>query len=376
MKYLSSLRDNPDFFKNKKVLLRADFNVPVDGGKISDTYRIDKTLPSINFLLSAGAHVVLISHTESSPSLKPVADHLSKKFPLRFMDDYFPVCQMGEYPAGEVTLFENLRRYPQEAANDMEFAKLLSSLADFYVNDAFSVSHRKHSSIVGVPEFLPSCAGFLFEEEVAGLSAALSPEKPLLFVLGGAKFETKLPLLRKFAERADYVFVGGALANDFFKAQGFETGRSLVSGLDLDLSDITSPPLKLPKDVVVIDENGETKTVMADEVGQNDEIVDIGLLSSQELADLLSRAKTVVWNGPLGNYEKGFSAGTKSIADAIISTQSVKAVVGGGDTVAAIGAGVHTLGDRIFVSTAGGAMLDYLLNETLPGIEALDKNPL
>jgi len=199
--------------KDRTALVRVDFNVPIKNGKVEDDFRIQKALPTIRFLQKKGAKVVLISHlgTDGKASMKPVADCLKK------------------YIKKNVTLLENIRKYPGEEKNDPKFAKKLSELGDFYVNEAFSVSHRKHASIVGLPKYLPSYAGFQLEEEVKNLSKVFKkPKHPFLFILGGAKFSTKMPLLKKYIKIADQIFIGGALANDFLKVEGYTVGKSLV----------------------------------------------------------------------------------------------------------------------------------------------------
>ena len=267
---------------------------------------------------------------------------------------------------GDVLLLENLRLSEEEEVNDGMFARSLAGLADIYVNEAFSVSHRRHASIVGVPEHLPSYAGFRLAEEVKHLEEALTPPAPFVFVLGGAKFETKVPLIRKFAARADTVFVGGALANDLFEAKGLETGTSLVSHADFDLSDVLEREnVILPEDVITDD--GATKAPSA--VEKDEAIMDAGPASVETLAAAVKSASFVVWNGPLGDYEHGYTDGTLGLAKAIGQSEA-RSVVGGGDTLAAIEE-LNILDQFSFVSTGGGAMLSYLAHEDLPGLKAL-----
>lgn len=372
MKYLIEHKED---FAGKKVLLRADLNVPIDSGVIEDQYRIEVLIPTINFLREAGAKIILTSHIEANhtlgeQTLKPVADILSKNFPIYFVESYFPDKNPdveAHLNNGEIVLFENLRKNDEEKNNDENFARVLAGYADIYVNEAFSTSHREHASIVSVPKFLPSYAGIQFQTEVKELSKGFNPEKPFVFILGGAKFETKLPILKKFFAKSDATFVGGALANDFFRSKGYEVGRSLVSNVPPHLHSFSEPPLHLPTDVVVT--GGGDRTTGLGDVRTEEKIVDIGPDSVDIVREIVFGAKTIIWNGPMGNYELGYAEGTRGVAKVIAETRCLS-IVGGGDTVACI----RKLGlqkNFTFLSTAGAAMMDFLLNETLPGIEAL-----
>jgi 3-phosphoglycerate kinase len=271
---------------------------------------------------------------------------------------------------GGVVLFENLRLHDGEKNNDKVFAESLARLGDVYVNDAFSVSHREHASVVGIPRLLPSFAGPLLEREVRELSVAFNPPHPFLFILGGAKFDTKLPLIEKFLTIADNVFIGGALANDIFKEKGFEVGFSVVSKKHVNLKPIISnKKLIIPKDVVVANPLNSRITRPDASPSADEKILDAGPETIASLADLLTETKCVVWNGPLGDYEHGFSKGTEGLARAIVES-GVKSIVGGGDTVAVL-RDIGLLDKFSFVSTGGGAMIDFLAQGTLPGIEAL-----
>lgn len=359
--------------KGKRVLLRLDLNVPIIGDEVRDDFRIKHSLPTIEFLQKAGARVIIISHLESEfvKSLSRVATYVSQFVPLKAfvsnLDDAEGVVKLLQ--DGEVIMLENLRIDPGEKANDPVFAGRLAHLADIYVNDAFAVSHREHASIVSVPKLLPSYAGPLLAREVEELSKAFNPPHPFLFILGGAKFDTKLPLIEKFIKIADYVFVGGALANDIFKEKGYEVGRSLVSKARLNLQHIESnPKLIVPVDVIVSSPiSRDAKS--AESISPDDAIMDAGPRTISELVDLMSEASFIIWNGPLGDYEKGFSEGTEALAKAIAES-GVTSIVGGGDTIASI-AKLGIVEDFSFVSTGGGAMLQFLVEETLPGIEAL-----
>jgi phosphoglycerate kinase len=368
-----TLNDIPEI-KGKKIILRVDFNVPIENGKVMDPYRIEKSLPTINFLRNKGARLLIISHLDekSGTTLAPVAEYLGHNFPVKFSGDFFGEASLNaitEIHEGEVILFENLRNNEGEESNDQAFAKNLASLGEIYVNDAFSVSHREHASIVGLPKFLPSYAGLQMEAEIKNLSEMFNPPHPFLFILGGAKFDTKLPLIQKFLTLADHVFVGGALANNFFKEEGLNVGKSLVTEGDFHIrEELADHKLILPPDVTVL-VDGKKVVKATNKVEDDESILDAGPETVQLLKDLMPELKCVLWNGPLGNYEKGFTEPTIELGK-ILASSDVKSIVGGGDTLAAISAsGVE---EKIsFVSTGGGAMLQFLLDETLPGIEAL-----
>ncbi len=367
----NSLSSIPNL-RSKRILLRLDLNVPIQNGEIQDDYRIKRSQKTLDFLKNAGARTVIVAHIDKKEgaSLAPVYEYLKKSIPVSFSN--LADAPQREISDGEFLLIENLRNDPREEANDEGFARELSALADVYINEAFSVSHRAHASIVGVPKFLPSYAGFLFEEEVRHLSESFNPPRPFLFILGGAKFETKMPLVEKFLKLADYCFIGGALANDFFKAKGFETGTSLVSKEKLDLKDfLENQKLSFPHDVLVSNDGAST-VKKSEGVGKNDLIVDAGPETLKELEKLISQSAFIVWNGPLGNYEKGFSKGTEELAKLIASSRS-RSVLGGGDTLAVV-MKLGLLEKFSFVSTGGGAMLEFLANETLVGIKALEES--
>lgn len=376
--------DEVSDLKGKKILLRLDLNVAVKDGKVFDDFDIQKSIPTVDFLRQKEAQTIIIAHIEdvegNPTTLLPVWDYLKGYFPIEFCSTYFTpeaVDKLIKMKNKDVLLFENIRNNPGETENTEEFAKKLSQMADIYVNDAFGVSHRKHTSIVGVSRFLPHYGGLLLRKEIENLSKVFNPKRPFLFILGGAKFDTKLPLIKKYIDRADSVFVGGALASNFYKEKGFELGTSLVSEGDFGIKDIMDNlKLSIPVDVTVT-KNGENKNISfkgPDGLLPDECIVDVGPETLKQIRNLSSDAKTIVWNGPLGNYEIGFSDKTESIAEIITEAtkNGAESIVGGGDTVASI----NKLGinDKFsFISTGGGAMLDFLLNETLPGIEALEK---
>ena len=365
--------------KGKRVLLRLDLNAPVLGGEIIDTHRLESVIPTIDFLRQNEAKIIIISHCagKESETLVPMWHYLNGYFPVEFCSSYFTreaVDKLLKIEDKGILLFENIRMNQGEEANDLEFAKKLAQMADIYVNDAFSESHRPYASIVGVSDFLPHFAGLLFRQEVEHLSKIFQPEHPFVFILGGAKFETKLPLIKKYLEKADRVFVGGALSNDIYKTKGYETGASLVSKTVFDTTSIiNNPKLVLPIDVTV-EKDGTVTSKNPEDIAVDECIVDAGPETLEQIKNLLSNAKTIVWNGPLGNYEKGFGDKTEKLAEIVaLSTASgAMSIIGGGDTLSAI----SKLGINhkfSFVSTGGGAMIDFLINETLPGVEALEK---
>lgn len=375
MQQLPLITALPDIH-GKRVLLRLDLNVPLENGAVRDAYRIDQSLPTIEYLRRGGARVVIIAHIgkgKPSDTLASVAEYLNKKFPVTFLDSLMSeenervTKTMHE---GDVVLLENLRHNVGEENNDVEFSRYLSTLGDIYVNDAFSVSHRAHASVVGITKYLPHYAGMLMEQEIKHLSLAFNPQHPFLFILGGAKIGTKMPLLKKFLDTADNVFVGGAIANNFLKVAGWEIGRSVYDPNELEglEESMKHECLIIPTDVVVQNDSGAESRKVS-EVTAGDMIVDIGRETIKNLEGVIGGARLIVWNGPLGYYENGFTDGTRELLG-LIAGSSAMSIIGGGDTVALIDEmGAHD--QFTFVSTGGGAMLDYLANETLPGIEAL-----
>lgn len=361
--------------RGQRVLLRAGLNAPVQNGEVSERSRIEAALPTINFLKEKGAKVIVIAHIGREPeeTLRPVAKILEESAGVKWggtLDDVGR-ADIASLAAGEAILLENLRRDPREAAGDDTLAKELAALADIYVNDAFADSHRPHASITGVPKYLPAYFGESFIKEYEALEKVLKPQHPAVFIIGGAKFETKLPLVDRFAAVYDQVIVAGALANDLYKAKGYEVGRSLLSDTALDLAKLLSNPKIILPRTVVVEDGEESKEVGAGEVKTGERIVDIGSAAVEDLRPSLRSAATILWNGPLGDYEDGFSAGTEALAR-LIAESGAYSVVGGGDTIASI----RSLGlsDKFgFLSTAGGAMLVFLETGTLPAIEAVLK---
>lgn len=342
---------------NKKVLVRVDYNAPIKSGKVAETTRIDESLSTIDYLLKNGARIILVSHigNDGSKSLAPVAKYLGKFFSVQLVKKISDPKFESYLSSGQVVLLENIRQYEGEKKNDSAFAKQLASLADIYVNDAFSVSHRAHASVSAITKYLPSYAGLLLAKEFKNLSLALKPKSPLIVILGGIKFETKIPLIKKFSKTADQIFIVGALANSFMKAMGCDIGASIA---DDDVSYI-KPFLKNKKIIVPLD-------VMTN---KKDQIVDIGEDTLESISEAVKKSKMIIWNGPAGWFEVGAKKGTLKLAK-IVSEAKGFSIVGGGDTLSAIKE--LKLTDKFnFVSTAGGAMLDFLSSGTLPGIKAL-----
>lgn len=360
--------------EGKYVLLRASLNVPVRDGAVQNTFRLKRTLATVQFLTARGARVIMAGHIgrDKEETLRPVAEACAPFMPVEFVDEVLGARVDRARRAlrdGDVMLLENLRSHDGEEANDPAFAKQLAALADIYVNDSFDASHRAHASMVGVPAHLPSYFGINFVREYEALAEARAPLAPALFMLGGAKFETKLPLVEKYLASYDHVFVGGALAHDIWKAKGYEVGTSLVSDMDLKGNSIVGAPnLLLPVDVTV-QTAGYTRVTTPDAVKSDEMIVDAGPATATMLESYIMAARTILWNGPFGNYEKGFATVTERVAE-LVADAPARSVVGGGDTIASIES--LCLEDRFgFLSTAGGAMLAFLEEGTLPAIDAV-----
>ena len=364
----------------KVVLVRAALNVPIEQGKVTGTFRLQKALPTIIYLQKKGAKVVLLGHIgdEGTETLKPVYEVLTKAIPhLSFSDVTVGPearARIHDMNNGDVLMLENIRRMKGEKENDHHLAEELAKLADVFVQDSFDVCHRRHASVVGVAGLLPSYAGFLVEEEVAGLGKALKPKSPALAIIAGSKFSTKEPVLHALLQGYEKVFVGGALANDLLQTEGFFLGDSLVSGGDhVAMKEITAhKSLLLPTDALVAPltaPRADAELVSIARIPEHMAVLDIGPSTMELLAPHIKRAKTIVWNGTLGKYETGFIDGTREVAKAILASKA-HAIVGGGDTVTALDSlGLTSKFD--FVSTGGGAMLDYLAYGALPGLEVL-----
>ncbi|MGE5549012.1 MAG: phosphoglycerate kinase [Bacteroidota bacterium] len=381
--------------RGKRVLVRVDFNVPVDeGGRITDDTRIVAALPTIKYLCEQGAKVILASHfgrpkggPDPKYSLAPVAKRLGELLgrSVAMAEDCVGQAVQAAVDAlapGDVLLLENVRFHPEEEKNDREFAKKLASLADLYVNDAFGTAHRAHASTAGVAEFLrPAAAGFLMQKEIEIMGKAISrPERPFVAILGGAKVKDKIGVITNLLEKVDTLIIGGGMAYTFLKAKGCEIGRSLLDAENVSFAAQMMQTaaskgvrLLLPVDTVVTDDLKNptmSKIVPSDRIPADLEGVDIGPDTIKLFAAAIKGAKTVVWNGPMGVFEvPRFAAGTKAVAQAMAESGAVT-IVGGGDSAAA----VEQMGfaDRMtHISTGGGASLEFLEGRELPGVAAL-----
>jgi 3-phosphoglycerate kinase len=388
--------------QGKRVLVRVDFNVPIEDGRVKDDSRIRAALPTITYLLEHGAAVVLMSHLGrpkgkviESSRLRPVAQQLSAllRRPVPITGDPLGIGTrdaVARLKPGQVLMLENLRFHSEEEANDDEYAKTLASYGEVFVNDAFGTAHRAHASTVGVARYLPAYAGLLMEREIEALSSLLeSVEHPFAAVIGGAKVSGKLGVLNNLMGKVDTFIIGGGMANTFLVAQGHSVGKSLLERdlVDdarqiLDKTEKTGVEFLLPTDVVVAKEvtrGAEHKVVLVNKIPNSWSAVDIGPMTTEAFKDALAPAKTVYWNGPLGVYEvPTFGDGTRSVARylAARADEGVTVIVGGGDSVAAL----EELGltDKMtHISTGGGASLEFLEGRELPGISVLkDREPI
>jgi phosphoglycerate kinase len=382
--------------KGKRVLVRVDLNVPYENGVVTDATRIERMAPSITEIADKGAKVILMSHfgrpkgRDPKQSLKPVAAEVAHiiKRPVKFVDDCIGDAAeraVAEMKAGDIVCLENTRFYPGEEKNEQGFTAALARLGDIWVNDAFSVSHRAHASTEGLAHFLPAYAGRTLQAELEAFEKVLDkPERPVAAIVGGAKISTKLDLLGNLLSKVDTLIIGGAMANTFLLALNKRVGRSLVERdlLDtaqkiMDEARAAKRTIVLPVDAIVAEKfeaNAPSRAVDIDDVGENDMILDIGPKSVEQVISVLARSKTLVWNGPFGAFEmEPFDNGTVEAAEAaaeLTQTGKLVTVAGGGDTVAALN--VAGVVDRFtYVSTAGGAFLEWLEGKALPGVEVL-----
>lgn len=370
---------------DKTVFLRADFNIPIKNGVIKDDYKIVMTLPTIRFLLRHNCRLVIATHLDKGATAKPLvkrlAELLGKK--VSFINDCTKakaVKAAKELKAGEIIFLENLRFNPGEETNDKKFAKILASLADLYVNDAFAVCHRNHASVSAIKKYLPSYAGLLLEKEILNLEKVLKPKQPLISIVGGEKIETKIDLLDNLAKKSHRVLIGGALANNFIAAHGFAVGKSLVDRPSLRLASGLIKSHKniiLPVDVLVAKKmTGENFLVKpVNQVKKDEIILDIGPRTVKLFANFIREANTLIWNGPLGFFENDhFKHGTLSVARLVAarSTGEAYGVVGGGETIEALK--LTKMEHYVdWISTGGGAMLAFLGGEPMPGLKGIVK---
>ena len=369
--------------KDKRVLLRVDFNVPVGDDGLVDSkedWRIEATLPTINYLLNQKAKVILLSHlgrpkgrVVKSLRLDPIAQRLSELLNKKVVK----VEKMKEVKSDEIVLLENLRFYSGEEENDPDFTQQLAKLGEIYVNDAFGNVHRAHASMVGLPQYLPSCAGLLLEKEIKVLSEISDKaERPLIVIIGGVKISTKIKVIKNFLKKADGLILAGALANTVISAKGFAIGKSVSQKEmieEVKKLELTNIKLHIPVDVVAsVDPSGRAPSRVA-AVGNTEEkemILDIGPDTIRLFSRIISKAKTIIWNGPLGIFEvEKFAQGSRKIAQAVAQNDGFS-LVGGGETITLLEQ-LGLLKKIDHISTGGGAMLKFLANEKLPGIEAL-----
>ena len=392
-KTIRDLRDSD--LRGKRALVRVDFNVPLDDdGRVGDDTRIRAALPTIRSLLERGARVVLLSHLgrpkgkpEAKYSLEPVARRLAELLPneeVTFVestdtDEALKATRHG----GRVVLLENTRFLGGEEKNDERLSRALAELGDVYVNDAFGSAHRAHASTEGVARYLkPAVAGLLMEKELQYLGAAVAdPKRPFIAILGGAKISGKIDVIQNLLPKVDRLIIGGAMACTFFKAMGLETGKSLVEADRVDMAKellrTGDRKLELPRDASVapsLDEGAKAHSVMRDRIPPNEGMFDIGPEAARQFGEIIAGAKTIVWNGPMGVFEKPpFDAGTRAVADAMAraTKKGATTVVGGGDSAAAV-AELGLESAMSHVSTGGGASLELLEGKVLPGVAALD----
>jgi phosphoglycerate kinase len=376
----------------KRVLIRADLNVPVKGGKVTSDARITASMPTIEHCVKAGAAVMVMSHrgrpeegvADEENSLQPIADTMSSKLgkDVRLVKDY--LATVPEVATGEVVLLENVRFNAGEKKDDEALAKQYAALCDVFVMDAFGTAHRAQASTHGVGKFAPTaCAGLLLAEELDALSKALAnPARPMVAIVGGSKVSTKLTVLEALSEKVDQLVVGGGIANTFLKAAGHPVGKSLCEADLVDTAkalmekmNARGASIPIATDVVCGKNFAEDEPAVlkkADEVADDDMIFDIGPDSAKQLADIISKAGTIVWNGPVGVFEfDQFGEGTKTVSMAIANADGFS-LAGGGDTIAAIQK--YDIYDKVsYISTAGGAFLEYLEGKTLPAVAMLEE---
>ncbi len=372
MKTIKDIKD----LKNKKVLVRVDFNCPIQNGKVINDFRIKKALPTIKYLKENKAKIILITHLgrpkgkrDKDFSLKPVYKVLKKYLPkAKFINDCIGKKveeKINKLKPGNVLLLENLRFYSEEKENDLDFAKKLAKGKDLFVNNAFGVSHRKHASVYGIANYLPSVAGLLLKKEIKNLKQVLKVKKqPFVILMGGVKAFTKIQVIEKFLNKADKILLGGGLANTFAKAKGVDIKDSLY---EPDLVEKAGNLLK-NKNIIIPKDFAKTQSPKI-------KFFDIGSKTIDHFSDILKNAKIILWNGPVGYFEKpGFDLGTEKLAKTILKNKKAKTIIGGGETVASVLEITDYSKEKyknVFLSTGGGSLLEFLSKESLPAIEKL-----
>lgn len=374
-------------FKDKLVFVRCDFNVSIQNGQVEDDFRIRQSLDTINYLQENGAKIILATHLgrpggkkKEELSTQPIKERLEKLLEQRIGFTTFKnVKKIKNIKKGEIIFLENLRFEKGETENSEKFARRLSKLADFYVNDAFGVAHRAHASVVGVPEFLPSFAGLRLEEEVNSLSERIkNPKKPLTVIIGGAKTETKIKYAYELLDLCDHILFGGKIVSDILAVKGVCIGRSWPEEETVNIIkdiELTNPKIHMPVDVLVApDKGGEiyTRQTAPGDIRKEENIYDIGEESIAKFSKIINESNTILWNGPMGVYEnRKFEMGTQKIGEVIRKKLDAFSVAGGGDTIEALKK-FNLIEGFSFISTGGGAMLKFLTGEKLPGLEALE----
>jgi len=391
---MNNIREQENL-NNKNVLLRLDLNVPLKNSLITDSTRIDKILPMINFLIKNNSKIIIISHIgrpkgkiNKDLSLRPICEYFEQKINKKVKlinEDIFKLNKNNLFkdPKDQIIVLENIRFYSEEEENDLNFSKHLAGLADLYVNDAFSCSHRAHASVCKITEFLPSFAGLQLETEINALKKVTSEiKKPITCIVGGSKISTKIGLIKNLIPKFDNVIIVGGMANNILSYKGKPIGKSVkeenceaVINEIFETSKKYSCSIYYPEDVLVgknLSDNSQSKEL--DDIKDDDLILDIGIKTINKIKDIIKKSKTVLWNGPAGYFENpNFANGSYEIAKAIIKKnkdESIYSVAGGGDTIALINQ-INAIKDFNFVSTAGGAFLEYLEGKELPGIKAL-----
>ena len=381
LKYLTDYK-----LSGRKVMLRVDFNVPLKDGHIVNEERIDRSLPTIQHILNEGASLIIVSHlgrpeetneVQKEFSLKPIALSLQKKLkmPVDLKRDLSSIKQSSE----DLLMLENIRFFKGEKSNDSNLAKDLAGLCDIFVMDAFATAHRAHASTTAILDFVDqACAGLLIKQELQALDRIDNAEKPIVIVLGGAKISTKLPLINALLDKVDHLILGGGIANTCIAAQGLEIGKSLIeSSLVSEVKNlINEDNVILPSRVLVAEnKEAEAREVDIDSLTKNDAIFDVSPTFIHSLEKIFNEAATIVWNGPMGLFEQDqFSLGTQAVAN-LIARSEAYSIIGGGDTISA--ASMSGVLDSInYISTAGGALLEYLAGKSLPALAALQKKAL